>query len=393
VAETSIQWTDHSTNPIRARNLVTGDVGHFCEKISPGCGHCYSSEWNEHRFGTGLPFLPVHRPEVELFLDEGKLREVLRRRKPTKFFWCDMTDLFLAHHPDAWIDRCFAAMALTPQHTHQVLTKRPERMGAYLGSRATRDRIARAVGGLRRSFGLPAWDEDGVTGGEIEHGQYWPLPNVWAMTSVEDQQRADERIPHLLRVPAAVRGLSVEPLLGPVDLTPWLPTRYFCPRHGTAATSRPKGEWSIHPSQGYAVCQTCRMRGDNGDLETAPGIHWVIVGGESGHGARPCHVEWVRGLVRQCSSAGVACFVKQLGAVPVVRATPEDLTGPAAIAWDRETFHEWPEGTRFGNRTGLAEFNGRQVLLRDPKGGDPAEWPQDLQVRQFPGPAGIRPRR
>jgi protein gp37 len=280
MAATTIAWTDHSINPIRF------GVGHFCQKLSPGCANCYASDL-QRRFGTpefkgtGGP-LPMAVNEQgprgqSLWLDESKLREVLRRKKPTKYFWCDMTDLFGSWVPDEWIDACFRAMAETPQHIHQVLTKRAKRMRDYCSRR---------------------W-------GTFDGKLYPPPRNVWLGVSVEDQQRADERIPRLCNTPAAVRFLSVEPLLGPVEL------RF------------------LHL------------------------IQWVIVGGESGHGARPCNVAWVRSIVRQCKAAGVSCFVKQLGS------------------------------RRFDSfyRAGVAD---QRVTLRDRKGGDPEEWPEDLRVRDFP---------
>ena len=307
MGKTPIEWTEHTVNPIRARNRATGKVGHFCEKISPGCAHCYASEWNENRLGTGLPFLPVWRPSVELFLDEAKLQEVLRRKRPTTYFWCDMTDLFYAGHPDEWIDRCFATMALTPQHTHQVLTKRADRMREYLTEEA----------------GARVWGLAGRSSVEMFRSEPWPLPNVWLGVSVEDQQRADERIPHLLQTPAAVRFLSCEPLLSGINLK--LHSVLFGNRGGPGNI--------------------------NGENVTFPGIDWVIIGGESGPGARPCNVAWVRSLVAHCATAGVPCFVKQLGSLAVSEVACQ-------------------EARAFG--------------LRDRKGGDPAEWSPDLRVREFP---------
>jgi protein gp37 len=145
-------------------------------------------------------------------------------------------------------------------------------------------------------------------------------PNVWLGVSVEDQPRADERIPYLLQTPAAVRFLSIEPLLGPVGIDP----RFITPIEGTSQHGQ-------------------RF------------IDWVIIGGESGHGARPCNLEWIRDLVRQCKAAGVACFVKQMG----------------ANLCDLDS--SWREGDR------VATFK-----LRDPKGGSPEEWPEDLRIREFP---------
>lgn len=273
MSETSIEWTDRSINPIRARNRETGAVGHFCEKISPGCGHCYAAAWNsrtrrtvgEHGIGTSLDFLPSNRDKVETFLDPEKLQEVLRRRKPAKWFWCDMTDLFGDWVADEWIDQCFAVMALTPQHTHQVLTKRAERMAEYVRTP------------LRLEHIYDHWYS--FDGGPRE-AQGWPLPNVWLGVSVEDQQRADERIPHLLRTPAAVRFLSCEPLLGPI-------------------------EFSDVTRRSDAVAMLGK--------KALTGIHWVICGGESGPKARPMHPDWVRSIGYQCLGASVPFFFKQWG--------------------------------------------------------------------------------
>jgi protein gp37 len=300
VAKTSIQWTDHSVNPIRAR--LGNAVGHHCVKVSPGCTNCYSSQLQSRfrmpRFEMGK------RKDVEPFFDEKRLQEVLRRRIPTKWFWCDMSDLFGEWVPDEWIDRCFVTMAKTQQHIHQVLTKRPERMRDYCEA---------------RRLGLP-------------------LPNVWLGVSCEDQQRADERIPILLQTPAAVRFISAEPLLGPIDLVrsvnrlDWL----------DAASLKPGG------------------------------LDWVIVGGESGPNARPCYVEWVRGIVEQCQAAGVPAFVKQLGAFVL-------WNGIQGGYGDRPS-NIWPAATPLIKQT----TGNTWAALRDRKGGNPSEWPADLRVREFP---------
>lgn len=137
MGKTSIEWTDHSINPIRARLKSTGAVGHYCEKISTGCVHCYASglqrRFQMPEFGGGQK-----RDDIELFLDNKKLEEVRRRKKPTRYFWCDMTDLFGDWVQDEWIDACFDTMWLTPRHTHQILTKRPDRMVRYVRERASR---------------------------------------------------------------------------------------------------------------------------------------------------------------------------------------------------------------------------------------------------------------
>ena len=399
MAETSIEWTDRSVNPIRARNLETGSVGHYCEKPSTGCANCYAEEWNsrvrpvpnsDKLIGLGLAYAKKNRDKVEIFLDESKLQEVIKRRKPSKFFWCDMTDLFGEWVPDEMLDRCFAAMAMTPQHTHQVLTKRPERMAQYLvwkghnieaaergdNCDCRQCAIVRPMAASLMARGIS--EPDAYAGPAFYVWKNWPLPNVWLGTSVENQQTADERIPHLLRVPAAVRFLSMEPLLGPIKLDPsWLPHRF-----------------NREPSCDH--CEVCVGRDgwQNVRPDThGPFIDWVIVGGESGPGARPCQVEWIRDIVRQCKAAGVKCFVKQLGAFVVDR-------NDAGFEAENETWAEgpdkgkptnpkaWPtpvdvihdlDGTRDGYQGAPV-----RVALIDRKGGDWSEWPDDLRVREFP---------
>jgi protein gp37 len=241
---------------------------------------------------------------VEPFLDEKILVQPLRWRKPRKVFVCSQTDLFGEWVPDAAIDRVCAVMALTP-HIYQVLTKRAARMLEW----STRKFLAgdvqvhandlrdihriRCAAGLQGKFKLSPEEQL-----EISDVDTWPLPNVWLGVSVEDQKTADERIPPLLQTPAAVRFVSAEPLLGPVDLTA-IPR---ClddndPRH----------------------LQTEELRKDD-PLEWlrllrhgAPGLDLIIVGGESGPGARPMSPDWARSIRDQCQAAGVPFFFKQWG--------------------------------------------------------------------------------
>jgi protein gp37 len=362
VGETSIEWSDFSVNPFRARLPGAGSkggyssgVGHYCEKVSRGCKNCYSST-TQSRFG--LPqFQEQRNGVVESFFDASKLTEVLRRKAPTKWFWCDMTDMFGDWVPFEWIAACFGVMAATPQHTHQVLTKRPvraleffawlkaETLGYWHGvhGRLWEDleKAAPAVGTQE------AWDamyraahgsEPATKLGDVGAGFRWPLPNVHLGVSVEDQKRADERIPLLLQCPAAVRWVSAEPLLEAVNLT------------------NIRGPRSV-------VRDALRVddNGRNGFVPAERHLDWVVVGGESGRDPRPFDVDWARSVVEQCRAAGVPLFVKQLGANPY-ESTMED----GCLA----------------------------VTLRDRKGGDPSEWPADLRVRMFPGdtwPAGSTP--
>jgi len=241
MGKTSIEWTDQSANPIRARHKATGNVGWHCVMPSPGCAHCYSHTLNG-RFGTGLPYNKRSEDEIDLFLDLKSMEKLHRQRRPAKVFLCDMTDLFGEFVPFEWIDRIFELIAVSGQHTFQILTKRPTRMAEYFRG------------------GRPM------------------LGNVWLGVSVEDQQRADERIPALLQIPAAVRFLSVEPLLAPVSLT-------------DATRWENKAHWWGKNIRDY--------------------LHWVIIGGESGHGARPCDLAWIRSIRDQCQAAGVPVFIKQ----------------------------------------------------------------------------------
>src|SRR3990170_4532127 len=240
--KTSISWTDFSSNPLYVLDKETGKRGWFCEKVSPGCAHCYASALNIRR-GTGHAYLPANREKVEWRLNEGELEAIEQRRKPTRIFMCDMTDLFHEDVPDAFIDRILYTMETAPHHTFQVLTKRPARMRRAL----RRYRAARCM--------TPSM-----------------MPNVHLGVSVENQRLADERIPVLLDTPATVRFLSCEPLLGPLDLTPWL----RCQACGYSKADR--AHWGDH-----RLCP-------------APGatIDWVIVGGESGPGSAE------RKLVERC---------------------------------------------------------------------------------------------
>ena len=298
MGQTSIEWADHTVNPIRARNLETGAVGHFCEKVSPECANCYASDWNErvrpsgkHLIGTGLAFLPVNRAKVETFLDRSKLEEVLRRRKPTRYFWCDMTDLFGEWVPDAMIDACFAVMALTPHHTHMVLTKRADRQLAYM---------------LKRSKSAQLWKDAARTLGyalEFEGISLvpFPLPSVQLGVSVGNQTWADKRIWDLLRTPAAVRFISAEPLLGPLDLE-----RVGHDEDCGGALNALTGEYWIENWHDNVGAKRSRDV-----IGTTAKLDLVIDGGESG--PRLSHPDWFRSLRDQCQAAGVAYFHKQHG--------------------------------------------------------------------------------
>jgi protein gp37 len=278
----AIEWTDATWTPIRARNLKTGKVGWYCEHATTGCEFCYAEGMNK-RLGTGLPFKPGHRKDVEIFLDEKMLLLPLRWKKPRMIFVCSMTDLFADFVPDESIDKMFAVIALTPQHTYQVLTKRAERMREYFQQAGLYRRVLDfADSDLRRLYRK-------LGGIGIGNPATSPLRNVWLGVSAERQQEADERIPLLLDTPAAVRFISAEPLLGPIDLTEWL-------RDGHPTQDQVDGPYGMHYLR-----------------HSAPRFDWLIVGGESSPSARPMHPDWARSLRDQCAAAGVAFFFKQWG--------------------------------------------------------------------------------
>jgi protein gp37 len=304
----SIEWTDATWNPTRG-----------CSRVSEGCRNCYAERIaarmsNPGMWGHGLATRTKAGPRwtgrVELV--PSKLDQPLRWRRPRRIFVNSTSDLFHGMLSDLDINRVFARMARAPQHTYQVLTKRPERAREWF-------EWARVANALVKP---------------------WPLPNLWLGVSVEDQATADERIPLLLQTPAAVRWVSYEPALGPVDF---------------------RGYLAIYQHRGAPCCDTVDGWHPlaEGHRERVAGriLDWIVVGGESGPGARPFDLAWARSTVEQCKAAGVPVFVKQLGADPFDSAYDPDVElGPS-------------------------------IHTKSRKGGDMSEWPADLRVREMPGGA------
>ncbi len=329
MSDTSIQWTNKTWNPVRGCSMAKGSE-------AGGCLNCYAARMAARNLPelksptTGKSFArildsgPRWTGEVELI--ESQLTLPLKWRKPQKIFVNSMSDLFHEALPDEAIDRVFAVMALCPQHTFQILTKRPERMAAWFAGNIERRRdcVADQSQAIQADWCFPKW----------------PLPNVWLGVSVENQATADARIPLLLHTPAAIRFVSYEPALGPVDFD------------AVSVTAAPGFFGS--PLQWH-------HRGYSHKLEGVPYpvLDWIIVGGESGPGARPFDVRWARNTVEQCKAAGVSPFVKQLGAKPVQLGASRGET---------------------------REMDDCRLLwgMKDRKGGDPQEWPEDLRVREFP---------
>jgi protein gp37 len=290
-----IQWTDVTWNPVRG-----------CSRVSEGCRNCYAERIASRFSGHGKPFdgfafsVPTHGWTGRVELVPEKLDEPLHWKKPRRVFVNSMSDLFHEKLEDWAITRIFDRMGEATQHTFQVLTKRPGRMLEYM-----------------KGFGPSV-----------------ALHNVWLGVSVEDQKTADERIPLLLQTPAAVRFVSYEPALGPVSFR-WMSA---WPENAPQAALKPYKD------------------GPTNHLDGLRRLDWLIVGGESGPGARPFDLAWARSTIAQCKAAGVPVFVKQLGGRPV------SLNFGAS---------------RDPDVPGL-------YPTMDRKGGDPSEWPEDLRVREFP---------
>lgn len=252
--------------------------------------------------------------------DSHTIDQPLRWKKPRRIFVCAHGDLFHESVPDDWIDKVFAVMALCPQHTFQVLTKRPERAREYL-----KPYCHRRADGLGKAVMAMGYD------GPLE-SLPWLLPNVWLGTSVEDQATADERIPYLQATPAAVRFISAEPLLGPMDIAPYL----YIYTHEDEAILNCENFDSDHVLDFRDPATTAPE-----DI-AMPRLDWVIVGGESGSGARPMHPEWARSLRDQCKAAGVAFFFKQWG-----QWLHEDQQEADGFDWsdaaERGLIHAWPD--------------------------------------------------
>ena len=318
-----IEWTDASWN------CVTG-----CTKISAGCDHCYAETFAERWRGV-----PGHHFEqgFDVTLRPERLDQPLRWKRSRRIFVNSMSDLFHEAVPDEFIACMFTVMARTPQHAYQILTKRHGRMRSPLSSPEFRV-LCFAAAASR------GWDLEGTA---------WPLPNVWLGVSVEDQKWANIRIPALLDTPAVVRFLSCEPLLGGLNLWHWINPSDPCVDCDVCGEERFVDEigWGhesyVYDDEGREVCN------EHGDpaVKWCDGpsagilprrIDWVIVGGESGPGARPMDLEWAREIAMHCRDARAPLFVKQLGAA--------------------------------AGRT----------LGAGPKGGDWDAWPEDLRLREFP---------
>lgn len=352
MADSNIEWTQKTWNPVRG-----------CKLVSPGCANCYAMKF-AHRFSApGQPYEGLTRLRAKgkgpVWTGEARfVRDMLEAprswKKPARIFVNSMSDLFHEDVSFEQIAAVFGVMAGCPQHTFQVLTKRPERMVEFFRWVQSQDGVPPTA--VVEIMAANLCDVDQLN-------PPWPLPNVWLGVSVENQETTG-RIALLKQVPAAVRFVSFEPLLGPVYDT----------HFGDPGCKRCEGRGYVHE---YPNC-SC---GDPPDDEDGPSggwcqeehewpcgcaqIHWIILGGESGQGARACHLNYLRPIQHAAHIQGVRVFVKQLGARP-------DVT-------DSEFRNRCPERPD-------PKAPGRVLLaLRHHKGSDPSEWPSDLRERAFPG--------
>ena len=275
--KTGIEWTDKTWNPVRG-----------CSMVSEGCRNCYAMRF-AHRWPKLYGGLTdsTQRWTGDVRLVPEMLDAPLHWRKPRRIFVNSMSDLFHEAVPSQFIADCFGVMEKAKQHTFQILTKRPERL----------EEVMRLF-----CYGVP-------------------LPNVWLGVSVEDQATADERIPLLLETPAAVRFVSYEPALGPVDFETWL-------NYGRLGE-----KWDS--------------------------INWLIAGGESGPHARPAHPDWFRSVRDQCLAAQVPFFFKQWGEWCGFEDAGKHYVGAVL----KERTHSWPNGRvsyRVGKKAAGRLLDGRE---------------------------------
>jgi protein gp37 len=306
---------------------------------------------NEHYIGLTKKVGNEIRWTGEVRFVESALDLPLRWKKPRRIFVNSMSDLFHESVKDEWIAAIFAVMFLAGHHTYQILTKRPERMRNWMQWLMRQPDQAGVL--------LDALGDLGVDAkvGRAALGP-WPKPHIWLGVSVEDQATADARIPLLLQTPAAVRWVSYEPALGPVAFDTYM-YETIIPR---------------------------------------PPLDWIVVGGESGPGARPFDLAWARQTIAQGKAAGVPVFCKQLGAWPITlvgkafdsfqtwvnKASSWLVRGDLCIDSLGRVLHCGADFMRARDGGAFPVSIYERVPLRDRKGGDISEWPEDLRVREYP---------
>jgi protein gp37 len=409
-----IEWTDLTWNPIIGCTRVRRG-----KDVASGCDNCYADDQVarfEKRYdrlttiklgatkrGT-LTFVPKN-PKTGKTLGHGAqwtgalwllpdvLELPLRRKKPTTYFVNSLSDwahesIVESEQGRQFLAAMFGVMAATPQHTYQLLTKRPDQARKWFewARRAVANDQHNEVSVVLNA----AWELLSERRRKpIEATKFvdvaWPLPNVWIGASVEDQATADDRIPALLGLPAALRFISAEPLLGPINL------RYL-PANAGPGLDGTNPPWdAMDALTGHGIDP---QSGEVSETALWPHLDLGIVGGESGQKARPCDIDWLRSFVEQCKAAGVSCFVKQLGARPVTlgftaegqaafRARAKTVGSLRAEGLDRDAALAAASDRHSMGDPGYYALAPMHLL--DAKGGDMSEWPEDLRVREMPG--------
>lgn len=315
---TRIEWTHAPGFKGESWNPMVG-----CSIVSPGCTNCYAMKM-ANRVEMMSPSLERYQGLTEIVNGKpvwtGKIaragRKILVRpitqKTPRMYFVNSMSDPFHEDVPDDWIDEIFAVMEMSTQHIFLILTKRERRMRRYMKTAA--QRVRKVIIDRFVKYKRPAQGS-------------WPPRNVWLGVTAEDQARANNRVPYLLDTPAAIRFVSYEPAIAPIDFTRLKNAEF--------------GD-QINALTGIVTYGPGAQTHNRSDLIKK--LDWVIIGGESGTAARPFDIEWGRDVIAQCRHNGVAVFQKQLGAKP----------------------------------RGVSR-------LADKKGADPSEWPADLRVKDWPG--------
>jgi protein gp37 len=337
MAETTIEWTSGPRGEIGY--TFNGWIG--CTKVSDGCLNCYAEQqdkfrsWTPEGWGAGKPRRRTSKDNWDKPLRWNKAAAAAGERR--KVFCSSLADVFDNEVPDGWRVDLFRLIRDTPNLNWLLLTKRIGNAARMIAETLTH------IGGIPEPVPI------------------WPARNVWLGATVVNQEEADRDIPKLLEIPAQARFLSMEPLLGPVNLHEFISNdlERRCPRCG----------WRGRGARGSS-CGNCGLGPEDGPL------HWVIVGGESGRGARPLELNWIRDIVKQCKAAGVPVLVKQLGQYVL-----DDGMSSPGEHWPITTVRESAPGYASNIDPDATPF---VIRLHDRNGGDWQEWPEDLRVREFP---------
>lgn len=316
--KSKIAWTDATWNPVSG-----------CSKVSEGCRNCYA----ERDFPRLTRLVPSYagRSFEDVVCHPDRLEQPLRWKRPRKIFVNSMSDLFHPDVPEEFLRSVFTTMALSSHHSFCILTKRPERMREVLSG----------------------WNEDGLV---LKSGYGICLPNVWLGVSVEDQKSAEERIPILLETPAFFRWVSVEPMIGPVNLSDLSTDLEIPEEYRTDTDDSPSIALDALSGERWERFGHWSDRGNS--------LDWIVVGGESGPDSRPMEAEWLRGIIRECRKATVPLFVKQLGAT---FSDPKNGIAGASLKV---------------SEAGIGLLGRR---LKNRSGADTSEWADDLKIRECPG--------